>query len=111
MVQEVPLKYTREGSYHIFENERAQENKANQQCYFKSSRCGMDPLGTDSCRGTVPMELPMPNGSMHHREPKSEIDDTRIILQGASCTIAAPAVDSQLPLAGKGAKCMATCIS
>ena len=49
----------------------------------------MDPLGTDSCRVTVPMELPVPNGSMHHREPKSEIDDTRMILQGASCTIAA----------------------
>ena len=25
---------------------------------------------------TVPMEPPMPNCSMHHREPKSEIDDT-----------------------------------
>jgi hypothetical protein len=36
----------------------------------------MDPLGTDSCRVTVPMELPVPNGSMQHREPKSEIDDT-----------------------------------
>ena len=35
----------------------------------------MDPLGTASCRETVPMELPVPNGSMHHREPKSEIDD------------------------------------
>jgi hypothetical protein len=50
----------------------------------------MDPLGTDSCRGTVPMEPPMSNRSMHHilighREPKSEIDDTRMILQGASC--------------------------
>jgi hypothetical protein len=49
----------------------------------------MDPLGTDSCRRTVPMEPPMSNGSMHHREPKSEIDDTRMILKGASCTIAA----------------------
>jgi hypothetical protein len=49
----------------------------------------MDPLGTDSCRETVPMEPPMSNGSMHHREPKSEIDDTRVLLQGASCTIAA----------------------
>ena len=28
----------------------------------------MDPLGTDSCRGTVPMEPPMSNGSMPHRE-------------------------------------------
>jgi hypothetical protein len=35
------------------------------------------------------MELPVPNGSMQHREPKSEIDDTCIMLQGASCTIAA----------------------
>ena len=50
----------------------------------------MDPLGTDSCRGTVPMEPLMPNGSMQHQEPKSEIDPgTRMILQGASCTIAA----------------------
>jgi hypothetical protein len=28
---------------------------------------------------------------MRHREPKSEIDDTGQILQGASCTIAAAA--------------------
>ena len=54
----------------------------------------MDPLGTDSCRGTVPMEPPMSNGSMHHREPKSEIDDTGQILQGASCTIAADGIDT-----------------
>ena len=40
----------------------------------------MELLDTDSCRGTVPMEPPMSNGSMRHREPKSEIDDTRIIL-------------------------------
>jgi hypothetical protein len=46
-------------------------------------------LGTYSCCETVPMELPVPNGSMHHRESKSEIDDTRHILQGTSCTIAA----------------------
>jgi hypothetical protein len=53
----------------------------------------MEQLGTDSCRGTVPMEPPMPtcNFSMHHREPKSEIDDTGQFLQGASCTIAAAA--------------------
>jgi hypothetical protein len=38
------------------------------------------------------MEPPMSNGSMHHREPKSEIDDTRDFLQGASCTIAAGAM-------------------
>jgi hypothetical protein len=31
------------------------ENLANQQFHFKSSRWRMDPLGTDSCRGTVPM--------------------------------------------------------
>ena len=49
----------------------------------------MDPLDTDSCRGTVPMEPPMSNSSMRHREPKSEIDDTSHVLQGASCTIAA----------------------
>jgi hypothetical protein len=48
----------------------------------------MDPLGTDSCRVTVFMELPVPNGSMQHRESKSEIDGTRMIMQGASCTIA-----------------------
>ena len=46
-------------------------------------------LGTDTCRGTVPMEPPMPDSSMRHREPKSEIDDTGHFLQGASCTIAA----------------------
>ena len=49
----------------------------------------MDPLGTDSCRGTVPMEPPMSNGSMRHREPKSEIDDTGHFLLGALCIIAA----------------------
>jgi hypothetical protein len=46
----------------------------------------MDPLGTDSCRGTVPMEPLMSNGSMHHWEPKSETYDTGHFLQGASCT-------------------------
>jgi hypothetical protein len=54
--------------------------------------CCMDPLGTDSCRGTVPMEAPMSNGSMHHPDPDFDFDDTRIILQGASCTIAAAVV-------------------
>jgi hypothetical protein len=34
----------------------------------------------------------VPNSSMQHREPKSEIDDTGQILQGASCTIAAAMV-------------------
>ena len=65
------------------------ENKANQQYHFKSSRCCIEQLGTDSCRGTVPMEPPMPKCSMRHREPKSEIDDTGHFLQGASCIIAA----------------------
>ena len=49
----------------------------------------MDPLGTDSRRGIVPMEPPMSDGSMHHREPKSETYDTGHFLQAASCTIAA----------------------
>jgi hypothetical protein len=86
MVQEAPLKYTREGSYHIFifPARRARvENQANKQCHFKSSRWCIDPLGTDSCRGTVPMEPPMSNGSMRHREPiicTIEIDDTRDFL-------------------------------
>ena len=65
------------------------ESQANQQRHFKSSRWCIELLDTDSCRGTVPMEPPMSNSSMHHREPKSEIDDTGQILQGASCTIAA----------------------
>ena len=42
--------------------------KATQQCHFKSSRCCMDPLGTDSCRETVRMEPPMSNGSVQHQE-------------------------------------------
>jgi hypothetical protein len=33
------------------------ENLVNQQCRFKSSQCRMDPLGTDSCGGTVPWNL------------------------------------------------------
>jgi hypothetical protein len=35
------------------------------------------------------MEPPMSDGSMHHREPESEIDDPGHFLQGASCPIAA----------------------
>jgi hypothetical protein len=50
----------------------------------------MDPLGTDSCRGTVPMEPPMSNGSMRHQNPNLDFDDTGHFLQGALCTIAAP---------------------
>ena len=51
----------------------------------------MEQLDTDSCRGTVPMEPPMPNCSMHHQNPVhiGDFDDTGQILQGASCTIAA----------------------
>ena len=43
----------------------------------------------DSCRGTVPMEPQMSNSSMRHPDQDLDSDDTRIILQGASCTIAA----------------------
>jgi hypothetical protein len=94
MVQEAPLKIYARGvvSYFYFFPRAARaraENLANQQCHFKSSRCRMEQLDTDSCRGTVPMDPPMPNCSMRHREPKGEIDDTGQILQGASCTIAA----------------------
>jgi hypothetical protein len=31
----------------------------------------------------------MSNGSMQHQNPNLDFDDTRIILKGASCTIAA----------------------
>jgi hypothetical protein len=65
------------------------ENKANQQCHFKSSRCRIELLGTDSCRGTVPMEPPMSNSSMRHQNPDLDFDDTLMILQGASRTISA----------------------
>ena len=87
MVHKAPLKIYARGvvSYFYFSARRARvraENKANQQYHFKSSQCCMDPLGTDSCHRTVPMEPLMPNGSMQHQEPKSEIDDTRIIVQG-----------------------------
>ena len=51
----------------------------------------MELLGTDSCRGTVPMEPPMSNSSMHHQNPDLDFDDTGHFLQGASCTIAAGA--------------------
>ena len=102
MIQEAPLKIYARGVVSYFYFSRAPraraENQANQQCHFKSSRCCMDPLGTDSCRGTVPMELPVPNSSMQHREPKSEIDDTGQILQGASCTIAADLLSKVLNL-------------
>ena len=42
----------------------AKVSEANQQCHFKSSRCGMKLLCTDSCRRTVPMEPPMSNRSI-----------------------------------------------
>jgi hypothetical protein len=84
MVQEAPLKIYARGVVSYFYFSRAPraraENKANQQCHFKSSRWRIELLDTDSCRGTVPMEPPMSNSSMRHRELKSEIDDTRIIL-------------------------------
>jgi hypothetical protein len=73
MVQEAPLKIYAQGVVSYFYFSRAPraraENLANQQCHFKSSRRCIAPLGTDSCRGTVPMEPPMSNGAMHHREP------------------------------------------
>jgi hypothetical protein len=96
MVHEASLKIYARGVVSYFYFSRAPrvraENQANQQYHFKSSRCRIDPLGTDSCRGTVPMETPMSNGSMRHREPKSETDNsnnTGHFLQGALCTIAA----------------------
>jgi hypothetical protein len=49
----------------------------------------MEQLDTDSCRGTVPMEPPMPNYSMRHQNPVGDFDDTGHFLQGALCTIAA----------------------
>ena len=51
----------------------------------------MELLDTDSCRGTVPMEPPryLSNSSMRHQNPDLDLDDTRMILPGASCTIAA----------------------
>jgi hypothetical protein len=56
------------------------------------------------------MEPPMSNGSMHHREPKSEIDDTGQILQGASCTIACalhmPTETRVQVLSSRGACCI-----
>ena len=49
----------------------------------------MDPLDTDSCRGTFPMEPPMSNGSMRHQNPNLDFDDTGHFLEGAFYTIAA----------------------
>ena len=94
MVQEAYLKIYARGvvSYFYFPAGRARaraENQANQQFHFKSSRCRSELLDTDSCRGTVPMEPPMSNISMRHQNPNLNFDDTRIFLQGASCTIAA----------------------
>ena len=71
--------FTRETPYHIFifpagraraaRARAAHVSEANQQCHFKSSRCGMKLLCTDSCRRTVPMEPPMSNRSI---DAKSE---------------------------------------
>jgi hypothetical protein len=47
----------------------------------------MEQLDTDSCRGTVPKEPPMPNCSMRHQNPVGDFDDTGHFLQGALCTI------------------------
>ena len=95
MVQEAPLKIYARGvvSYFYFfpaRRARARALKIRQinSAIFKSSRWRIDPLGTDSCRGTVPMEPPMSNGSMRHQNPVGDFDDTGQILQGASCTIA-----------------------
>jgi hypothetical protein len=43
----------------------------------------MDPLATDSCRETVPMECPVPNGSMQHQNPGLDFDNMGHFLQGA----------------------------
>jgi hypothetical protein len=40
------------------------------------------------------MDLPEPNCSMQHQNPVGDFDDTGHFLQGASCTIAAPAAGS-----------------
>jgi hypothetical protein len=79
MVHKAPLKIYARGvvSYFYFPARRARaENKANQQCHFKSSRWRMELLGKDSCRGTVPMEPPMSNSSMRHQNPDLDFDDT-----------------------------------
>jgi hypothetical protein len=62
----------------------------------------MGPLGTNSCRGTVSMKLPVPNRSMRHRDSKSKIDDTGHFLQGASWTIASRAGPRAAGGAGRG---------
>ena len=41
-----------------------------------------------------PMHAPMSNGSMQHHDPDLDFDDTRVILQGASYTIAEQYVHS-----------------
>ena len=94
MVHKAPLKIYARGvvSYFYFSRApraRALENKANQQCHFKSSRWRIELLDTDSCRGTVPMEPPMSNSSMRHQNPDLDFDDTRMIMHGVFCTIAA----------------------
>jgi hypothetical protein len=95
MVHKAPLKIYARGVVSYFYFSRAPrararaENQANQQCHFKSSRCRIDPLGTDSCRGTVPLETPMSNAYMRPQETTREIDDTGHLLLGALYTIAA----------------------
>jgi hypothetical protein len=84
MVHKAPLKIYARGVVSYFYFSRAPraraENKANQQCHFKSSRWRIELLDTDSCRGTVPMEPPMSNSSMRHQNPVGDFDDTGQIL-------------------------------
>jgi hypothetical protein len=86
MVHKAPLKIYARGVVSYFYFSRAPraraENKANQQCHFKSSRCRIELLDTDSCRGTVPMEPPMSNSSMRHQNPDSDFYDTGHFLHG-----------------------------
>jgi hypothetical protein len=86
MVHKALLKIYARGVVSYFYFSRAPharaENKANQQCHFKSSRWRMELLDTDSCRGTIPMEPPMSNSSMRHQNPDFDFDDTGHFLQG-----------------------------
>jgi hypothetical protein len=87
-----PLKDTREGSYHNFLKKSARGRQIRQInsaiSKVPDGAWNSYELDTDSCRGTVPMQPFMSNCSMHHREllnVKSTYD-TRMVLQGASCT-------------------------
>jgi hypothetical protein len=80
MVQEAPIKIYARGVVSYFYFSRAPlarfENKANQQCHFKSSRWRMELLGSDFCRVTVPMEPPISTSSMRHQDPDLDFDGT-----------------------------------